>query len=110
MHRQCRKGWHNMSKAMEALGLRKSLEDLEALHKHQGWELLREQVLQDRHNQEGELEYKSVLRRFRDNKDRDLSANNLAGARYWQGRLDQLLEDVEGKLIRQVITELAQEG
>ena len=99
-----------MSKAMEALGLRKSLEDLEALHKHQGWVLLREQVLQDRHNNLGELEYKSILRRHNANKDRDLTSNNLAGARYWQGRIDQLLEDIEGKLIRQIITELAGEG
>ena len=99
-----------MSKALEALGFRKSLEELEALSKHQGWEILREQVLQDRHNQVGELIYKSVLRRYRVNQDRDLTANNLAGARYWQGRIDQLLEDTEGKLIRQVIEELTRGG
>jgi len=51
-----------------------------------------------------------VLRRQASNKDRDLTANDIGGARYWQGRMDQLLEDVEGKLIELVIKQLAEEG
>lgn len=93
--------------SLDKVGLRKAREELEALLKHPALEVLRERVLQDRHSPTGEVEYRSIRRRHKANQDRELSSNNLAGARYWQGRIDQLFEDVEGKLIEQVIKELA---
>ena len=98
-----------MQKQVAVLGLRKAVEELEALLKHPGWEVLRERALQDRHSPTGAVEFHSTLRRFQADKDRELNSNNLAGARYWQGRIDQLLEDIEGKLIEQTIRELAEE-
>ena len=82
----------------KSLDKQRDFEKLSALQAHQAWELLRELVVQDSYSPQGKLLRVGLLRDLESKKDRALRDSNWPEARYYQGRKDELLNIIEGKL------------
>lgn len=95
---------HNLDK----LAQNKAWEALKELQAHPGFEVLREQVLQDQYDPQGARVRTSLLRQERSKLEREIRAGDLPAIKYCQGRIDMLMEVMEGKVIDDVLKEFTQ--
>ena len=97
-----------MPNQLDKLARNKAWEALKELQAHPGFEVLREQVLQDQYGPEGELVHRSLLRQERANQEREIRTGDLPAIKYCQGRIDMLMAIMEGKVINDVLKEFTQ--
>ena len=86
---------------------KRAVVSLRELLAHPGWELVRTKALQDQYGSQGEVLWRSKVRELEGKMNSALRRNDVGEARYFQGRLEQLRDDVEGKLVTWLIEQLA---